>query len=92
MRHTYKKINNYCILFLFFDPVKKVIANVHSGWRGTFQKIWEKAIRKMIEYYKCDPKDILCFISLFLFVAPPTCFPVWTIFMRYSTKNNLQLF
>lgn len=59
---TLSTTNADCILFLFFDPVKKVIANVHSGWRGTFQKIGEKAIRKMIEYYKCDPKDILCFI------------------------------
>ena len=35
---------------------------------------------------------ILCFISLFLFVAPAICFSVWTIFMRYPTKNNMQLF
>lgn len=54
--------NADCILFLFYDPVKKVIANVHSGWRGTFQKIAEKAVVKMINYYKCDPKDIFCFI------------------------------
>lgn len=54
--------NADCILFLLYDPTKKVIANVHSGWRGTFQKIVEKAIVKMINYYKCDPKDILCFI------------------------------
>ena len=59
---TLSTTNADCILFLFYDPVKNVIANVHSGWRGTFQKIGEKAIRKMIEYYKCDPKDILCFI------------------------------
>jgi hypothetical protein len=54
--------NADCILFLFYDPVKKVIANVHSGWRGTFQKIGEKAIVKMMTYYKCNPEDILCFI------------------------------
>lgn len=54
--------NADCILFLFYDPVKKVIANVHSGWKGTFQKIAEKAVVKMINYYKCDPKDIICCI------------------------------
>ena len=26
--------NADCILLLFFDPVKKVIANVHSGWKN----------------------------------------------------------
>lgn len=54
--------NADCILMIFYDPVKKVIANVHSGWRGTFQKICEKAALKMINYYGSNPKDILCFI------------------------------
>ena len=54
--------NADCILFLLYDPVKKVIANIHSGWRGTFQKILEKAIVKMITSYKSNPKDILVFI------------------------------
>ena len=31
--------NADCILLLFFDPVKKVIANTHSGWKGTIQRI-----------------------------------------------------
>lgn len=55
--------NADCILFIFYDPVKKVIANVHSGWRGTFQKIAEKAVQKMINYYGSKAEDILCFIS-----------------------------
>ena len=54
--------NADCILFLFYDPVKKVIANIHSGWRGTFKKIAEKAVVKMINSYGCRPSDILCFI------------------------------
>ncbi len=51
--------NADCILFLLYDPVKKVIANVHSGWKGTFQKIAEKAVVKMINFYQCKPEDIL---------------------------------
>lgn len=54
--------NADCILMLFYDPVKRVIANVHSGWKGTFQKIGEKAVTKMIVSYKCNPEDIYCFI------------------------------
>lgn len=54
--------NADCILFLFYDPVKKVIANVHSGWKGTFQKIAEKTVVKMIDFYKCKPQDIICCI------------------------------
>lgn len=55
--------NADCILFLFYDPVKKVIANVHSGWRGTFQKIAEKTVIKMISNYKCSAENIICCIS-----------------------------
>ena len=59
---TLATTNADCILFLFYDPVKKVIANVHSGWRGTFQKIAEKTVVKMITNYRCNPENILCFI------------------------------
>lgn len=55
--------NADCILFLFYDPVKKVIANVHSGWKGTFKKIAIKTVVKMQTNYGCNPEDILCFIS-----------------------------
>ena len=51
--------NADCILLLFFDPVKKVIANTHSGWKGTLQEISVKTVNKMKEEYGCDPKDII---------------------------------
>ncbi|MBS5856949.1 MAG: peptidoglycan editing factor PgeF [Clostridia bacterium] len=54
--------NADCILLLLFDPIKKVIANVHSGWRGTLQRISTKAIEKMEKEYNCNPKDIICCI------------------------------
>lgn len=54
--------NADCILFLFFDPVKKVIGNVHSGWRGTLQEISIATVEKMVKEYNCNPKDIMCFI------------------------------
>lgn len=51
-----------CTSLLFYDPIKKVIADVHSGWRGTIQKIGQKAVQKMIEKYECKPEDIICCI------------------------------
>lgn len=59
---TLSSKNADCILFLLYDPAKKVIANIHSGWRGTFKKIIEKTIMKMIVNYKCNPEDIICCI------------------------------
>ena len=55
--------NADCILLMFFDPVKKVIANTHSGWKGTVQRISVKTIKKMKEQFGCEPKDIICCIS-----------------------------
>lgn len=55
--------NADCIVLMMYDPVKKVIANVHSGWKGTVQKIAKKTIDKMEESYNCNTKDIICCIS-----------------------------
>ena len=52
-----------CIPLYFFDPQKKVIANIHSGWKGTLKQIGKKAAIKMIEEYNCNPKDIICCIG-----------------------------
>ena len=55
--------NADCIVLMMYDKAKKVIANVHSGWRGTVQNIGAKAIDKMIQLYNSNPKDIICCIS-----------------------------
>jgi len=55
--------NADCIVLMMFDKKNKVIANVHSGWKGTVQKIAAKTIDKMEEAYNCNPKDIICCIS-----------------------------
>lgn len=51
--------NADCILLLFFDPVKKVIANTHSGWKGTIQRIAVKTVEKMIkDMFENEFKDL----------------------------------
>lgn len=55
--------NADCILLLFYDPVKKVIANTHSGWRGTLQRISVKTVEKMQKEFGCNPQDIICCIA-----------------------------
>lgn len=54
--------NADCILLLIFDPIQKVVANVHSGWRGTLQRISVKTIEKMKKEYNSNPEDIICCI------------------------------
>ena len=55
--------NADCIVLMMYDKNKNVIANVHSGWRGTLQKVASKTIDRMQEVYGCNPKDIICCIS-----------------------------
>ena len=48
-----------CVSLLFFDPVKKVIANTHSGWKGTLQRISIKTVEKMVKEFNCKKEDII---------------------------------
>ena len=54
--------NADCILLLFFDPVKHIIANTHSGWRGTLQRISVKTVQRMVNEFGSCPQDIICCI------------------------------
>lgn len=48
-----------CVPLFIFDPVKNVIACIHSGWKGTVSRIGAKAIRKMTEVFGSSPADCL---------------------------------
>lgn len=52
-----------CVPIYFYDPVRRVIALAHSGWKGTAARIGEVTIRKMQEIYGCRPEDIYAAIG-----------------------------
>lgn len=52
-----------CVPIYFYDPVRRVIALAHSGWKGTAARIGEVTIRKMEEIYGCRPQDIYAAIG-----------------------------
>ncbi len=52
-----------CTPLLFCDPVKKVIATSHAGWRGTASEIGRITVEKMYNNFGCNPKDIICAIG-----------------------------
>lgn len=47
-----------CLPILLHDPVRRVAAAVHAGWRGTALGIVERAVEKMREIYGCRTEDI----------------------------------
>ncbi len=52
-----------CTPLIFCDPVKKVIATSHSGWRGTVQEIGRITVEKMQSEFDCKPSDIIACIG-----------------------------
>ena len=47
-----------CIPVLLCDPVRRVIAAVHAGWRGTASGVVTVAVERMKEVYGCRGEDI----------------------------------
>ncbi|CAA6819815.1 MAG: COG1496: Uncharacterized conserved protein [uncultured Sulfurovum sp.] len=52
-----------CVPILLFDPIQKVVAAVHAGWKGTQQEILFKTVQKMKKTFNTNPKDILAGIA-----------------------------
>ncbi len=52
-----------CVPLIFYDPVKKVAAMAHSGWRGTVAKIGKKTVEYMCAEYGSDPSNIIAAIG-----------------------------
>lgn len=52
-----------CTPLLFCDPIKKVIATSHAGWRGTVKEIGRVTVEKMVNEYDCSAKDIIAAIG-----------------------------
>ena len=52
-----------CTPIYLYDKNKKIIGNIHSGWKGTVKKIAKKAIEFMKEKFVSNPEDIICVIG-----------------------------
>jgi len=48
-----------CVPVILFDPNNKIIAVVHSGWRGTIKNIVGHAIDLMESEFQCKSENIL---------------------------------
>ncbi len=52
-----------CLPILMADPVKRAIAAVHAGWRGTVQRIVPKTVRTMEEQFGSRPEDLVVVVG-----------------------------
>ena len=68
-----------CQAVMLYDPQKKIIANIHSGWRGSVNNIIGKCVDKMILTFGCQPENILAGIS-------PSLGPCCAEFINYKDE------
>ncbi|AKL95612.1 hypothetical protein CACET_c21660 [Clostridium aceticum] len=52
-----------CVPLLFADPVEKIVAAVHAGWKGTALKIGQKTVEKMMKEFDSRAEDIVVAIG-----------------------------
>ena len=52
-----------CVPVLLYDPVKKAVGAVHSGWKGTCLKISAAAVKKLEEAFGSRPEDVKAIIG-----------------------------
>ncbi len=48
-----------CVPLLLYDPVHKVIAMAHSGWKGTVARIGKKLLEAMKDAYGTKPEAVI---------------------------------
>lgn len=68
-----------CQSILMYDPVRQVVANVHSGWRGSINNIIDRTIKEMKKNFGCSPSDIIAGVS-------PSIGPCCAEFSNYKNE------
>lgn len=91
-----------CVPIMYLDPVQKVIAIAHAGWKGTILKIGRKTVGKMQEIYNCLPENILAAIcpsigpchyevDTSVINQVKNSFKQWDKILKIKDKNKAQL-
>jgi YfiH family protein len=68
-----------CQSVLMYAPARQVVANVHSGWRGSIHNIIGRTVEAMQRHFGCRPADIMAAIG-------PSLGPCCAEFINYKTE------
>jgi YfiH family protein len=72
-----------CQAVLLYEPVRRVIANVHCGWRGSVQNIIGRTIEVMKQHFGCHPGRIQAGIG-------PSLGPCCAEFINYRNEIPME--
>jgi YfiH family protein len=68
-----------CQSILIYDPVQHVVANVHSGWRGSINNIVGRTVTMMEKSFGCRAQDMIVGIG-------PSLGPCCAEFVHYKNE------
>ena len=68
-----------CQAVILYDPRRKVVANIHSGWRGSILNIIGRTVETMTAAFGCDPGNLLAGVS-------PSLGPCCSEFVNYRQE------
>ena len=77
-----------CVPILLYDPVKRAVAAVHSGWKGTVRNIAGEAVAVMRRRYGCTPSDMIASIGP---AIGPKSFQVGPEVVEYFRERNFPM-
>ncbi len=66
-----------CQAVVLYDHERRVVANIHSGWKGSVKNIIGKCVAKMISEFGCNSDNIIAGIS-------PSLGPCCSEFVNYK--------
>jgi polyphenol oxidase len=52
-----------CTPVFIYDKKNKIIAGVHSGWKGTEKKIVQKTVSKLFNEFKSSPENLIVYMG-----------------------------
>ncbi len=75
-----------CVPLFFADPVRRVVATSHAGWRGTAAGMAAVTVERMVADYGCRREDILAGIGPSI---GPCCFEVDSLVYEAFTRVSV---
>ena len=68
-----------CQSILLYDPIRRVVANVHCGWRGSIKNVIRRTVCVMQKCFQCNSTDIIAGIG-------PSLGPCCAEFVNYRKE------
>lgn len=77
-----------CVPILLYNPRQRVVAAIHSGWKGTVQGISQKVLFEMKQKFGCRPEEIRAAIGP---AIGPDSFQVGEEVVQFFKEKNFPL-